>query len=190
MIRVLSLFVGLTVSATAMADGFVTTNDLQAVTLNNGGFTMSCKESDGTAGSRQVTCPAKTVLEPVDKDYFESTSSIHAKFVRLSATHEDGSTKTVDLRYFQAKQRTKEEVQLWGVDGLLEGGTNIISVTFLSAQSEVLGTGQSFVANVSTGTTRTCNNTRVLSPNPLPSCSTVTTSLCDSYFENENFCKY
>lgn len=185
---ILGLMVFLPVNVLATSVGFVRGNTRTAVELHGEVFVL-CPNNGGAGPGQAVHYCRGYVMEPSSYDYFRGPDGLVASEVSLTATREDGSTRTKRSAYDGQTYRSTDSFNLWISTlfqrPLLKEGQNKISYT-LSQDQTIVGQGE-FQVLVQDGPARQCPRSTYHSSNPEDCRSSF--SVCDRYFSQYNNCK-
>ena len=129
-------------------------------------------------------------LYPSSWSRFYNYTKVNADEVRLVAYHEDGSINEKTSQFDPEAGVSKSDFNLWIYTllqrPLLEPGNNIIE--FFMTKKAVLVQRGSFTIDVFVGESRRCRYRSYYSHNE-NDCRTPST-ICRSYFREENLCRY
>lgn len=167
--------------------GFSQGNTRTAVAIS-GDLMVSCHEPGRPPTHAFFSC-RDLVLEPTSYDFFQGPKGLDADEVELTATREDGSTRTKREKYDSLTYRSEDPFNLWISTlfqrPLLKGGHNEIAYTLIQNQTAV-GQGK-FQVLVQKGPSRVCPRSSYNSINSSDCQSQF--SVCNRYFSQYNNCR-
>ena len=191
MLKILTFFTTLLCfyQASANSDtGFTRGSLFQAVAIQ-GEIRVECDGFNGT-GNAVYTC-RNVVLDPSGYDHFKGPIEPGLDRLELTASHEDGSSRSVMVDYAGASGMTREPVNLW-ISGLfqkplLEKGRNKVRYRTTHTKNifETMASGE-ITVEVKKGTARTCP-TANLQSSDINDCHSQF-SICERYFQENNNC--
>lgn len=187
---VVSLFCFLSLSAPfAQAEiGLKHGNDVTAV-LSRGSLTLQCQDSMHGGPTMGLFNCEQDLLIPGDFDYFVGPERIQGNQLTLTATHEDGSTRTKNLGYDSAKGQSSDTINLWIYTvlqrPLLDGGLNKVSYS-ISYKGQQTARGE-FNVNVKNGGVKTCSHRGFYFSYNSNDCQNGG-NFCQRYFQENNYC--
>lgn len=168
--------------------GFKNGNELEVQTLR-GSVQYYCRDNMGKNYTRHWSCVADLV-SPDTHDYVIANAKIDANKVTITATHEDGSTKSKTVNFNSEKSVSSSRVNLWvktlTQSPLLEKGANSINVEFKKS-NKVVESGN-FVSQVHHLGAVQCRHRATYAQNN-GQCDNQNMG-CDYYFYLENNCQY
>lgn len=180
------LAIGFISSASFASAGFKNGNNIGVVYLS-GSVNYFCSNYSGHPENTHHTCTGY-IATPGTYDVFTVSTPVDGDKVVLTATHEDGSTRTKDEK-FNGTQSTRSLNLLVSTlfqRPLLKMGINNVSYQiFKGKQAVAQGT---FVATVKDEGDRVCRPITLTSPTD-DNCKNVSVG-CDNYFASENYCQY
>lgn len=182
----MSLLLTLLTSSLVHATGFLSGNEFVSSSLY-GNVRLICTGVNG--GVSHQTCRAN-ILDPGEFDYFRFDGEADATSVTLSNTvggRNRSSTKKFDAKIGQSSKRFNLWVSSLTQRPLLDIGENKLSYS-LTKNKKVVTSGE-FEVRVTRGEDRDCRAKTMFSNNPRD-CEFPTTSICDQYFYEENYCHY
>lgn len=169
--------------------GFVHGNTRQIIALE-GEITVFCPvgPTDYNPPSQSFVC-TELVMEPSPYDYFRGPRGLSASELVLTATREDGTSKSKTIPYDSRSFRTADSINLWISTlfqrPLLKEGRNKLIYTLIQGSTTVSqGELEAIVQN---GPPRQCPRTTYNSINPQDCVSPY--SVCQRYFSQYNNCK-
>lgn len=166
--------------------GFSKGNALSATPIQ-GQVRVVCNGFNGT-GSAIYMC-RDLALNPSSYDYFVGPRDARATKVELTATHQDGSTRSKTTDYKGAEGRSSESINLWistlFQKPLLEAGTNSIKYRLLTRDT-VYAEG-TYQATVTKKPLRECAPATYNSSD-INDCNSQY-SICQAYFREHNYCQ-
>lgn len=169
--------------------GFSRGNELSATPIQ-GQVRVFCNGFNGS-GTAIYSC-RDVALDPQAYDYFVGPQDARADKVELTATREDGSTRSKMVDYDGARGKSREAFNLWistlFQKPLLQYGMNSVRYRIFSGNrvADTLGEG-TFAALVKRGAARTCPAAQYNSTD-MNDCSSQY-SICQKYFEEFHNCQ-
>ncbi len=169
--------------------GFASGSEFTSVRLD-GSLHVYCM-GNGTELPRSAyyTCRAVT-LEPNGFDFFQGPPTPGAKWVRLTATHEDGTKKVKEIAFNSESGRSRFQFNLWTrtllQEPLLDMGLNKIHWELRSFFGKGIKEGD-FTVTTAKGTNRTCPDENYSSIDSNDCVNQF--AACEKYFRSYNYCK-
>ncbi|WP_413943646.1 hypothetical protein [Bdellovibrio sp. HCB-162] len=169
--------------------GFSHGNEFTASAIQ-GTVRVFCNGFNGS-GSAVYSC-RDVVLDPQAYDYFVGPQDARADKIELTASHEDGSSRSKIVEYDGVRGKSREAFNLWistlFQKPLLEYGTNNVRYRIYSGNRliEAMGEGN-FTALVKRGPARTCPAAQYNSTD-VTDCNSQY-SICQRYFEEFHNCQ-
>ena len=178
---------GFSFSAHALETGFSAGNEFRDVSLV-GSVSVFCNPPQGGGGNASFACSGGT-LDPVEASRFVVTPAVDADKVKLTAHHEDGSTRSKDSAFDAKNSRSRDFFNLWIETlfqrPLLDPGKNEITYE-LTNKGKLVARGV-FTAWVRPGKTRDCGHDSVFSSDAMD--CRIGNHVCENLFIDRNYCQ-
>lgn len=188
MLRKLSSLLVMVTTTKANAVGFASGNNFTATPIQ-GRVEVVCNGFNGSS-SAIYNC-RDVVLDPKAYDYFVGPKAFEADRVELTASHQDGSSRSKTSSYDGERGISRDAFNLWISTlfqrPLLETGKNIISYRIYSRDHLIeVDSNNEFVVNVTKGSMRVCPDARYASTD-VNDCNSQY-SICQKYFDEFRNC--